>query len=156
MVDKSNTVLYNESATAVTHKTGGDFLKDRVRMTLQESERKIMEGVWDRAPIGVVGIWNAIEETTGWSKSTVNTLLMRMLDKGLVRYEEGKKSREYYPCYGREDVAIGETRSLLDRVYSGSVGLMMSTLVDNRQLTREEIDELYVILKRAEEGSEND
>ncbi len=129
-------------------------MSKRRQITLQDSERKIMECLWNGPPMGVVTIWHTLEKDTGWSKSTVNTLISRMLEKGLVKYQEGTKSREYYPCYGREDVAIGETKSLIDKVYRGSIGLMMSTLVDNRQLTRGEIEELYNILKRAEE--END
>lgn len=46
-----------------------------------------------------------------------------------------------------------ETRSFLDRVYRGSVGLMVSAMAEDNALTREEIDQLYAILKQAEEGS---
>lgn len=45
-----------------------------------------------------------------------------------------------------------ETRSFLDRVYRGSVGLMLSAMTDGQTLSRAEIDELYDILKKAEEG----
>jgi len=33
------------------------------------------------------------------------------------------------------------------------VGLMMSAMTDGQTLTRDEIDELYAILRKAEEGS---
>ena len=125
------------------------------QITLQESERKIMECLWNGPPMGVVTIWHTLERETGWSKSTVNTLISRMLEKGLIEYQEEEKARKYYPCYCREDVAIGETKSLIDKVYKGSIGLMMSTLVDNRQLTRGEIEELYDILRKAE-GENNE
>ena len=45
----------------------------------------------------------------------------------------------------------GETRSFLNKVYRGSVGLMMSALTQDRALSKEEIDELYEILRKAEE-----
>ena len=42
-----------------------------------------------------------------------------------------------------------ETRSLIERVYQGSVGMMMSTLIRNHNLTDEDIRELYEILGEA-------
>ena len=51
----------------------------------------------------------------------------------------------------RRQAAIQETRSFLDKVYQGSVGLMVSTLARDKALNREEIDQLYEILRRAEQ-----
>ena len=52
----------------------------------------------------------------------------------------------------QEQATRQETRSFLDRVYRGSVGLMMSAMTDGKTLSREEIDQLYDILRKAEEG----
>ena len=54
----------------------------------------------------------------------------------------------------REDVVAQETDSLLTRAYQGSLGLMLSAMVSSKRLTKSDIDELYAILKEAEEGSE--
>ena len=42
-----------------------------------------------------------------------------------------------------------ETESFLGKVYGGSLGLMMSAMVEGRALTREDIDELSAILEQA-------
>ena len=47
---------------------------------------------------------------------------------------------------------VSETRSFLDRVYRGSVGLMMSTMARRQELTEEDLQELRDILAKAEEG----
>ena len=47
---------------------------------------------------------------------------------------------------------VSETRSFLDRVYRGSVGLMMSTMARRQELTEEDLRELREILREAEEG----
>ena len=49
---------------------------------------------------------------------------------------------------------ISETKSFLDRVYRGSVGLMMSAMAQRQELTREEIAELREILAQAEKEVE--
>jgi len=116
---------------------------------LQQSEWYIMEKLWEESPRTIVQLYHALEVEPGWSKSTVNTLLGRMVDKGIIYYEDGGKARQYYPKVRREDAAHAETESLLKRVYQGSVSLMMSTLVKKNALSDEEIDELYEILRKA-------
>ena len=53
----------------------------------------------------------------------------------------------------RSDAARSETRSFLDKVYGGRLGLMMSAMVDSRALTQQDIDELTAILESAKEGN---
>lgn len=109
-----------------------------------------MEKLWEQQPRTIMQLFHALEVDPGWSKSTVNTLLGRMVDKGIIDYEDGGKARQYYPKIRREEAALAETESLLSRVYKGSVGMMMSTLVKQRNFTKEEIRELYDILEGLE------
>ena len=51
----------------------------------------------------------------------------------------------------REDAAAAETESLLRRAYHGSVGLLVNTLAQREALSRADIDELYAVLRKAEE-----
>ncbi|BBI30971.1 transcriptional regulator [Cohnella abietis] len=113
-----------------------------------------MECLWEETPRTVMQIVNRLKEETGWAKSTITTLVSRMEAKGLLYYKDGRKAREYYPAITRNEAAISETESLLSRVYRGSVGMMMNTLVEKKPLTKNEIEELYAILQKAEEASE--
>lgn len=122
---------------------------DQESVILQQSEWYIMEKLWELSPRTIVQLYHALKEEPGWSKSTVNTLLGRMVDKGIIYFEEGVKARQYYPAVRREDAAMAETENLLKRVYQGSVSMMMSTLVKRQALSDEEIDELYEILRKA-------
>ena len=47
--------------------------------------------------------------------------------------------------------AVQETEHLLERVYQGSVSLMVSSLAKKQTLSQEEIDKLYAILREMEE-----
>ena len=116
---------------------------------LQQSEWYIMEKLWEVCPRTLVQLYHALKEEPGWSKSTVNTLLGRMVDKGIIYYEEGIKAKHYYPAIQREDAALAETESLLQRVYQGSVSMMMNTLVKQNALSDEEIEELYEVFRKA-------
>ena len=76
-------------------------------------------------------------------------MLARLEAKGAVRHEEGGRSKRYFPVLRREDAARDETESFLSKVYGGSLGLMMSAMVESRRLSESDIAELSAILDRA-------
>lgn len=122
-------------------------------LTLTNSEWYVMDCLWERAPQTVMELVAALGERLGWAKSTTITTLRRMEDKGLVRCEVKGRTRHYFPAVEREGAALRETRSFLNKVYRGSVGLMVSAMAQDKALTKAEIEELYDILKQAEEGA---
>ena len=74
----------------------------------------------------------------------------RMEKKGYLRYEEGGKAREYYPAVLRSEVVLAETENFLSRLYKGSLGMLVNTLVDQQSLSEKEIEELRAILDKTE------
>ena len=119
-----------------------------MRINLSDGEWKLMRRLWEQAPRTITELTAALREETGWSKNTVITMLSRLEAKGAVRHEEGKAKR-YFPALRREDAAQAETESFLSKVYGGSLGLMMSAMVESRKLTEEDIAELSAILDKA-------
>ena len=95
----------------------------------------------------------AMKADTGWSKNTVITMLSRLEAKGAVRHQEGERAKRYFPVMDRRDAARAETESFLGKVYGGSLGLMMSAMVESRQLTESDIAELSAILEQAGGGT---
>lgn len=120
-------------------------------IVLGKSEWVVMEQLWETAPCTYTQLCHTLGEKPGWSRSTVQTMLERMTEKGLLRYEVVGRARQYSPTVSREEVAMSETKSLLERAFDGSASMMMSTLVRKKMLTRQDIDELYDILKETED-----
>ena len=118
-------------------------------MNLSDSEWKLMNRLWDRSPMTITELTAALREDTGWSKNTIITMLSRLEAKGAVRYEEGGRAKQYFPTVDREDAARAETESFLSKVYGGSLGLMVSNLVESHALTEADIAELSAILEKA-------
>lgn len=126
-------------------------------ISLTETEWSIMECLWKRAPRIGRDIIECMEAERGWNRSTTLTLLKRLENKGAIIAEDGDKGkREFRPLISREDAALHEATGLLDRVYKGSLSLLVSTFAKKQSLSNEEIDELYAILKNAEEANKND
>lgn len=119
---------------------------------LSESEWKVISLLWEKAPRTMMQITNHFKETTGWTKHTVMTFLRRMEEKGAVHYEEGERAKLYYPDIERDEAVLQETEEFLEKVFDGRMGLMLNTMVEKKALSKEEIAELYEILKKAEEN----
>lgn len=123
------------------------------KIKLSNSEWKLMTLLWERAPRTITGLTEALRGDTGWSKHTVITLLSRMEGKGAVHYTAEGRAKQYYPSLDRDKLEVQETESFLDRVYRGSLGLMVNTLISQDALSDQELQELYDILQEhREEG----
>ena len=116
------------------------------------SDWKVLEQLWDKSPQTLMQLVRALSKEVGWSKSTVATMVKRMEAKGLLRFEEGDKARKIYPALTREEASAMETNTLIDKVFKGNPGLLMASLIEQTELSLKEIDELYAMLKKAEEA----
>lgn len=116
---------------------------------LSAGEWKLMKQLWARSPATVKELTDALREETNWTRNTIITMLTRLEAKGAVGCRQGGPARRYYPLLERKDAARTETKSFLDRVYGGRVGLMMSAMVESRGLSEDDIAELSAILEKA-------
>ena len=119
---------------------------------LNQSEWHVMECLWEK-PHTLMELVASLGTSVGWSKSTVATVIRRMEEKGIVSYREQGRTKTFYPALPREEVTTRETRNLLQRAYHGSIGLLVSAMAQADGLTKADIDEIYAILKKAEEDA---
>lgn len=122
---------------------------------LSEGEWKVMHALWDRSPKTLSQLVTELKEDTDWTKGTVFMMLSRLGEKGAVRFEESGRSKLFYPVISKDEAALQETESFLSRVYGGSLSLLVASMAGQKALNREEIDELYDILKKAEQEAKS-
>ena len=121
------------------------------KQMLTNTEWEVCECLWEESPLTMTQIASRLTERTGWSRSTGETMVRRMAEKGLLRWEQGKKAKLFFPTVERQDAVLRETRGFLRKVFGGSVGLLVKTIAESEDLSREEIDQLYEALRRLEE-----
>lgn len=122
--------------------------------SLTNNEWLVMEALWKRPSTLMELVRQLGQEPPGWAKSTTATMIRRMEEKGLIRHEAGGKARVYHPALSRDETALAETRTLLDKAFDGSVGLLVNALIQHKSLSKTDLDGLYAILRQAEEGEE--
>lgn len=122
---------------------------ERTPIQLTPAEWQVMELLWQE-PKTLMELVSQLEQTAGWAKSTVSTMLTRMEAKQLIHHTRLGRARRYFPSVTREEAAMDATSSLLNRAYQGSVGMLVNTMIRQNSLSKADIDQLYDILKEAE------
>lgn len=117
---------------------------------LSDGEWKLMKQLWENTPSTITKLVALLKDETNWSKHTVITMLGRLEKKGAIKYEDGGKAKLFYPIVKESEVTIEETKGFLDKVYNGSISLLVNTMVKSQSVSKKELEELYDILKEAE------
>ena len=120
--------------------------------SLTPSEWILMECLWEHSPCTGREAVEDLRLRAGWSRSTTLTMLRRMTEKGLITCDEAGSVLQYSPLVNRDVAVQRETGSFLNRVYKGSVSLLISAMAKEQKLTGKELEELRQILRQAEES----
>lgn len=123
------------------------------KISLSEAEWKVISKLWNLESATITQLTASLKDETGWEKSTVITLLKRMEAKKAVAYIQGERAKKYYAVLKREDAELDETKSFLKRIYKGSIGLMLNSLIEHNAISKNDIQELQEILNNAEHDS---
>lgn len=126
-----------------------------MNISLTDAEWSVMECLWEKAPRTGREVVDCLSLRMGWNRSTTLTLLRRLEAKKAVSSNSEGEIKTFSPLIDREEASVAETESLLDRIYQGSVSLMVSALTKRQSLSQEEIDNLYALLREME-GKQDD
>ena len=122
---------------------------------LSDGEWKMMNVLWNTESRTLGQITKALEPETGWSRPTAYVMLKRLISKGIVRLDDSTRIQSYHPLIERNDIIPEVTESILNRVFDGSVSLMVSALTERRKLSEKEIRKIRKILDEAEKGRDS-
>ncbi|HWS28520.1 MAG TPA: BlaI/MecI/CopY family transcriptional regulator, partial [Clostridia bacterium] len=130
----------------------GELMSERV--PLADSEWRLMQIIWEKAPCTFRQICDAACKPYSWTKYVVVSYLKRMEAKGAIRVKDAKPVKLYYPLLDREEAICTETEDVLDRVYNGDFLLMVQSAARARGLSEKEISELEQLLRTGREKNE--
>ena len=103
---------------------------------LFDAEYKLMEVLWEHAPINSTQLVAICAEVLEWNKSTTYTVLRKLKNKGMVRHEDATVS----VLVSREDAIREEGRDLERK--AGGLNPFMVAFLGGRKLTEEEAEAL--------------
>lgn len=118
---------------------------------LPESELDIMLAVWAQeggatAPAILEGMDRPL------TASALHSYLKRLEEKGFLRCEKAGKVNRYTPLISRATYQEQEGKTILGKLYGGSLRRFAAALYDGGGLGREDVAELRDYLDRLERG----
>lgn len=108
--------------------------------SISDSEWKILKLLWRRSPQTLPEILESLQDA-GWSNTTIQTFLARLVKKGAISTQRKGKGYLYTPVLSEEECQRDETEAFLNRVFDGSLQKMVAGFTKGN-LSEAEIQEL--------------
>ena len=116
-------------------------------INISESEWTVMEYLWNNPMVTITEIRKALS-STGWSDSTIKTLVRRLVSKNAIAINDEAATFRYYPLISQQECRLKETKSFINRVYDGSVSMLVTNLAADSNLTDKETEELLALIEK--------
>jgi predicted transcriptional regulator len=113
-------------------------------LVLFEAEKRLMEIIWQEAPVESGRLVKLANDNINWNKSTTYTVLRKLIAKGFVKNEDSVVS----VLIPKEKVLISESNQIVNESFSGSLPKFVAAFLGNNQtLSDEDADALMQLIK---------
>jgi predicted transcriptional regulator len=118
--------------------------------TLTEQELEIMKVVWGRETATVRDVYETLLERRKIAYTTVMTMMKILEQKKYLKRTQEDRAYVYRPAKPKNQVIKGMVREFVDRVFNGSAEPLLVHLVEDRRLSREDLDEISKMIQKEE------
>jgi BlaI family penicillinase repressor len=117
---------------------------------LSKAEFEVLDARWQSSPASASQIIERISDDNNWHEKTVKTLLSRMMKKGAVEFEKQGRQYIYTPTIKRADYTLKQSKSFIERFFSGRIAPLVSGFAKSETLSQQDIDELKNVISEWE------
>ncbi len=107
-----------------------------------------MKIVWSRGSATVRDVYEAMLQQRKIAYTTVMTMMGVLETKGHLKKTAGEKAHVYEPVRPKQEVLGGMVSDFVVRVFNGSAKPLLMHLVENDQVSPEEIEEIRRMLRK--------
>ena len=119
--------------------------KEKRMVRLSDSEYRLMDILWEKEPMLATELAEVCFEKYEWKKSTVYTMLKRMGDKDILRFE----NKMVESLVNRDEVNKSEGEALLHKGYGDSLPAFFAAFLEDRKLSKSEATKLKKMIEDA-------
>src|SRR5512140_3242591 len=118
--------------------------------TLTPQELEIMKIVWQKGQASVRDVYETQLERRKVAYTTVMTMMRVLERKGYLKARRENRAYLYRPAHPQRQVLRSMVREFVDRVFNGSAQPLLVHLVEDRRLSKTELEELERLVREAE------
>jgi BlaI family transcriptional regulator, penicillinase repressor len=109
-----------------------------------DRELDIMDVLWEQGPSTVAEVQETLVDELAYT--TVLTMLRTLEEKGHIAHEEAGRAYRYYPLVQRSEAGASAVRRLMRKLFRGSPEMLLTHLVSERGLTKEQLESMRQML----------
>lgn len=116
-----------------------------MEIKLYDSELKVMEILWREGKLPAGDLAAILNQETGWNRNTTYTVIKKLIAKGAV-----ERTDPGFVCtalIAKEQVQTYETKELINKMYGGSAEMFFSAFLNEKNLSKADIDKLRQIVE---------
>jgi BlaI family transcriptional regulator, penicillinase repressor len=121
---------------------------DKAPPGLTGAEWAVLKVLWEHEPCAAGTVQEELEATHNWAYSTVKTTMDRMVAKSLLATQAVRNLTLFSTRLTRAEAQRGELKRLIQRAFDGALTPLIHFLVEDEQLSDDEIAELRKLINR--------
>jgi predicted transcriptional regulator len=125
------------------------MMKSYPHHRLGDLQLRILQALWERGECTVAEVHAALQTERKLAHTTISTMLRKMEARGLVAHREEGRAFLYRAAVAAEEVTRGVGRHFVERLFEGSMANAVSHLLQTREVSREELDQIEEFIKEA-------
>lgn len=127
--------------------------KNRVELT--GAEWPIIKVIWDIEPCTATAVREKLAPSTGWTYSTVRTLMDRMTGKGLLKARKDGKITIYNSAVTRRQAQRGQLFYTLKHAFNGAFTPLIQCFLESKDLTEDELAKIEALIQAGKSRRKN-
>jgi predicted transcriptional regulator len=117
--------------------------------TLTDAELRLMEVIWQKGFASAAEVLESLPDGDLAYTTVLNTL--RILEtKGYLRHTKDGKAFIYHPLVDRSQASRTAVQYLVSRFFGNSPGLLVSNLIEQEQLNKQDLRRLKKLIEESE------
>ena len=119
---------------------------------ITEAELEIMKVLWEKESQTLNQIVKTLSQEGSKNKSSIKTLVYRLVEKGSVSsIEKAGRENEFFANITQEEYLKKENESFLKRLYHGSTNQLLLNFVEEKKITKKDLQDLMDMIESEEE-----
>ncbi len=118
---------------------------------LGETEMEVLHHVWELQEATVNQVRDRILEDRKVAYTTIMTVMKNLADKDYLKYHKEGVTYVYSPAVEPESVRFSLLKDLVQKVFKGSPGQLVQTLVKNEDISDKERREIQNLIDDMED-----
>jgi predicted transcriptional regulator len=111
-----------------------------------DRELDVMSILWALGSATVADVRERLADELAYT--SVLSALQTLEEKGYVRHESEGRAYRYHPVVGPSEAGSSAIARVLDKIFHGSAESMLAQMVEDRSLTRAELERMRALLEK--------